>query len=96
MLRSRTVAYIVAGAIGIAAVVITAAAMGAQRRPSARRDPPPQGQRIEARDGDIIVLDDDARVQIMHRKQGFVRALYNQGTWMADSVARRPDSAIVA
>ena len=78
MLRSRTVACVVAGAIGIAAVVIPAAAIGGQSRPSARRDPPPQGQRIEARDGDIIVLDDDARVQIVHRKQGFVRALYDQ------------------
>ena len=77
MLRSRTVACVVAGAIGIAAVVIPGAAIGGQSRPSARRDPPPQGQRIEARDGDTIVLDDDARVQIVHRKQGFVRALYD-------------------
>ena len=78
MLRSRTVACVVAGAIGIAAVVIPGAAIGAQNRPPARRDPPPQGQRIEARDGDVIVLDDDARVQIVHRKQGVVRALYDR------------------
>jgi len=77
MLRSRTVACVVAWAIGIAAVVIPGAAIGGQSRPSARREPPPQGQRIEARDGDIIVLDDDARVQVVHRKQGFVRALYD-------------------
>jgi TonB family protein len=77
MLRSQTGVCVVAGAIGIASVVIPAAAIGGQNRPSARRDPPPQGQRIEARDGDIIVLDDDARVQIVHRKRGFVRALYD-------------------
>ncbi len=77
MLRSRIVACVVAGAIGMAAVGLPAAAIGGQSRPSARRDPPPQGQRIEARDGDTIVLDDDARVQIVHRKQGFVRALYD-------------------
>jgi TonB family protein len=77
MLRSRTVACVVTGAIGVAAVVIPAPAIGSQSRPSARRDPPPQGQRIEARDGDMIVLDDDARVQIVHRKHGVVRAVYD-------------------
>jgi TonB family protein len=70
-------ARVVAAALGIAAVVMPAAAIGGQIRPPDRRDPPPDGQRIEARDGDIIVLDDDARVQIVHRKQGFVRALYD-------------------
>jgi TonB family protein len=39
--------------------------------------PPPQGQRIEAKDGDTIVLRGSARVRVVHRSEGQVRAIYN-------------------
>jgi hypothetical protein len=41
------------------------------------RPPPPAGQEIPARDGDRIIVDDDARVEIVRRRQATVRAIFN-------------------
>lgn len=46
----------------------------AMRQPST---PPPAGQEIAARDGDRVIVDDDARVQIVRRRQATVRAVFN-------------------
>jgi len=52
-----------------------AAQRGAPPRPA--REPFPQGQRINARDGDIVTVEDDARVRIVRRRQAVVRAVFN-------------------
>ena len=44
---------------------------------AAVRPPPPAGQEISARDGDRIIVDDDARVQIVRQRQATVRAIFN-------------------
>src|SRR5256886_1329273 len=41
-------------------------------------NPPVQGQRLEARDGDTVILEGDARVNIVRRRQAHVRAVFNQ------------------
>lgn len=46
-------------------------------RQANRRPPPPAGQEIPARDGDRVIIDDDARVQIVRRRQATVRAIFN-------------------
>lgn len=40
------------------------------------RTPPPAGQEITARDGDRVIVDDDARVQIVRRRQATVRSIF--------------------
>ena len=40
------------------------------------RTPPPVGQEISARDGDRVIVDDDARVQIVRRRQATVRTIF--------------------
>ena len=39
--------------------------------------PLPAGQEISARDGDRIIVDDDARVEIVRQRQATVRAIFN-------------------
>jgi TonB family protein len=41
------------------------------------RDPIPQGQRLDAHDGDLIVIEDNARVRIVRRERAIVRTIYN-------------------
>jgi TonB family protein len=41
------------------------------------REPPPPGRRIGARDGDLIVVDHDARVGFVRRRPASVRVIYN-------------------
>jgi TonB family protein len=54
---------------------------GDQQPPA--RNPPPQGLRIEARDGDTIVIRDDARVKIVRQRPAHVRAIFNStGQWL--------------
>lgn len=48
----------------------------AQQPPS--KTPPPPGTDISARDGDRIVLDDDARIQVVRRRQATIRTIYSQ------------------
>ncbi len=54
----------------------TTSTIAGQQPPSP--DPPVQGQRLEARDGDTVILEGDARVNIVRRRDGHVRALFNQ------------------
>ena len=39
--------------------------------------PPPEGRRIEARDGDLIVVDHDARVRMIRRREAVARIIHN-------------------
>jgi hypothetical protein len=39
--------------------------------------PPPPGQEIAANHGDRVIVDDDARVQVVRRRQGMIRAIFN-------------------
>jgi TonB family protein len=52
----------------------------AQVRTSVSPRPPkplPDGQRLDASDGDTISIDDDARVRVVRRRKAVVRAIYN-------------------
>ena len=63
---------------GLLLLIWTAVSASMQTaRPLPPKDPLPPGQRIEARDGDTIVIRDDARVRIVHRTEGTIRAVYN-------------------
>ena len=42
------------------------------------RTPPPPGTDIQARDGDRIIIDDDARIQIVRRRQATVRTIFSR------------------
>lgn len=39
--------------------------------------PLPEGRRIDARDGDVILIDDDARVQLVRRRNAIARIIFN-------------------
>lgn len=66
------------------ALLATGVPLSAQRPAgSTRPEPPPQGQRIEARDGDIIVVENDARVSIVRRQAATVRIVIDQSRRMA-------------
>ena len=54
----------------------TTSTIAGQQPPSP--NPPVQGQRLEARDGDTVILEGDARVNIVRRRQAHVRAVFNQ------------------
>src|SRR5262245_13916451 len=63
--------------LAAAPFAMMAALAGQVPRFGPKEPPPPSGQRIEAKDGDTIVLRGAARVRIVHRSEGVVRALYN-------------------
>ena len=70
-------------------------------RPLSPTEPPPKGQRIEVKDGDTVVIPGDARVRIVHRSQGNIRAIYDSGQrWLvllidfADSKKGETDGAV--
>lgn len=48
----------------------------AQRAPF--REPPPPGQRIQARDGDIVVVENDDRVRVVRQRQSVARVVVDQ------------------
>ena len=54
----------------------TTSTIAGQQPPSP--SPPVQGQRLEAHDGDTIILEGDASVNIVRRRQAHVRAVFNQ------------------
>ena len=57
-----------------AALLISSAAIaGAQPRTT----PPPPGNRVVARDGDVVVIEDDARVRIVRRREAAVRVVFD-------------------
>ena len=51
----------------------TAFTAGAQRPAS----PPPSGNRIFAQDGDVVVVESDARVRVVRRREASVRVVFN-------------------
>jgi hypothetical protein len=46
--------------------------------PQQTRKPLPAGQEISARDGDRIIVDDDARLEIVRQRQATVRAIFDR------------------
>jgi TonB family protein len=66
--RCAAIAFLILNA------VITSTSAGQQ---TAARNPPPPGLRVEARDGDTVVIQDDARVKIVRQRQAHVRAIFN-------------------
>lgn len=58
-------------------VMLTAASVLFITQPPLPASPPPQGQHIEARDGDTVIVRDDARVRVVYRRDARVRAVYN-------------------
>ena len=73
----RRTARTVTASILITASLSWTAAAAAGQRGAPPRIPLPQGQRIDARDGDIINIDDDARVRIVRRRQAIIRTVFN-------------------
>jgi TonB family protein len=57
--------------------VLALASVAAAQQPPSRPSPPP-GVDISARDGDRIIVDDDARIQIVRRRQATIRAIFSQ------------------
>lgn len=57
-------------------LVLAFVSVAAAQQPS--RTPPPPGVDIPARDGDRIIVDDDARIQIVRRRQATVRTIFSQ------------------
>lgn len=58
-------------------VIMAYLSVGAAQQPQPRT-PPPQGVDISARDGDRIVVDNDARIQIVRRRQATLRTIFSQ------------------
>jgi TonB family protein len=61
--------------IGLTVFILADVAFAAQRE---ARSPAPTGQDIVARDGDRVIIEDSARVQILRRRQVMVRAVFNE------------------
>jgi TonB family protein len=58
---------------------VLAVAAEAQPRPlPQRREPPPEGQRIPARDGDVIVVENDDRIRIVRRRGAMARVVVDE------------------
>jgi TonB family protein len=57
-------------------LIAFSSAAAAQQSPL--RPPPPVGVDISARDGDRIIVDDDARIQIVRRRQATLRTIYSK------------------
>ena len=58
-------------------IVLAFASVAAAQQPPPRT-PPPVGVDISARDGDRIIVDDDARIQIVRRRQASVRTIFSE------------------
>jgi TonB family protein len=57
----------------LAVTAVVSPVLGAQRP----ADSPPSANRIVTRDGDTVVVENDARVRIVQRREGQVRAVFN-------------------
>lgn len=64
----------------LAACVLPVLIVAQSQRPINPNEPPPQGQRLEANDGDTVVIRTGARVRIVHRSDGTARLIYNAAT----------------
>jgi TonB family protein len=60
----------------LVALLIASSTVSGQFQPP-NRTPPPQGQDIVARDGDRVIIEDDARVRIVRRRQAVVRTVFS-------------------
>ena len=69
--------------LGLAALTMAMTAVspiaGQQRMPPLGRgaSPMPEGRRIEAQDGDLIVTDGDARIRFLRRRNAVLRIIFN-------------------
>ena len=76
--------------IVVSAASLVASPAGQLSRPGIQ-PPPPAGQRIVARDGDVVIIEDDARVKIVRRREANIRIVFdNTQRWLivlADFVA---------
>ena len=72
MMNPNTVAVLLSAALVLPAATYSGTA-GAQ----VVRTPMPQGQRIDAQDGDTIVVDENARVRIVRQRSAYVRVVFN-------------------
>lgn len=59
-------------------LLLLAGALIAQAPSAQTTQPPPQGRRIQARDGDRVVVDNDDRVYIVRRRDANIRTIYNR------------------
>src|SRR5262245_66180649 len=66
------------GAAGLFIFVNAATTFAIAERQPPSPNPPAQGQRLEAHDGDTVILEGDARVNIVRRRHAHVRAVFNQ------------------
>jgi signal peptidase I len=71
------------------------------QEPMSSREPPPAGKRIEAQDGDTILIRDGGRVRRVRRSEANVRAIYNAADrWIillvdhADPTGSPPDGKV--
>ena len=58
-------------------IIVLAFASVAAAQPPQPRTPPPPGVDIAAKDGDRIIVDDDARIQIVRRRQATIRTIFS-------------------
>src|SRR5580765_2474810 len=62
-----------------------------------RRGPLPSGSTIDARDGDTVLIDDDARVRVIRRRHARVRAVYDPTQrWLILLARYQPQNGITA
>ena len=72
-------------------VISTAATAGAQPPTSS----PPSGTRIIAQDGDAVVVENDARVSIVRRREVYLRAVFNaMDRWLVLLVDHAADGGV--
>lgn len=64
-------------AIGVIVLALPGGAFAGQRPVGQRPGPLPEGRTIEARDGDLIVVDEDARVRFVRRRHAIGRLIFN-------------------
>jgi TonB family protein len=85
--RTVVIALLVVCTCGVAAAAGQVAGVRGQISP----EPIPHGQRIDARDGDLIVVEDGARVRIVRRNRAVVRAIFNPNDrWLVLLVDKAP------
>ena len=62
------------------------------------RTPPPAGQEIPASDGDRVIVDDTARIQIVRRRQATIRTIFSheQRLLIVLATTQRPASFLMA
>src|SRR5215831_10433945 len=69
--------YSALGGLMLAAFVLPVLLVGQSQLPVKPNEPPSPGQRIEAKDGDTVIVRNGARVRLVRRSEGTVRIVYN-------------------